>query len=370
MPGPAAKLGSMTAHGGSVVGPGCPTVLINKMPAIRMGPDMHLCPMVTPGTPPIPHVGMTCVGPGVPTVLIGKMPAATIGDQFLCVGPPAPIITGAFDVIIGTGGGGGSGGGGGGGGAGVGGGSVSAAQAALISAAIAGQSAETEETSVHSIKAEYLDKAKNPVGGLRYSIDLGGGKEMAGPLAGPIFKGGVDEGSYDITLRGITNIQWSKTDVEVGETVDMIVETVGVTSEKAVFVIYVRDGSYTDYELATIEATVNGDQAKASWKLEVDEKFIKIAEKKGEKKRYSQPFFIFKVTIGDLFEQSGMLYAKDWVEVDIVDDEGEPIAQKDYTVLYSSGEVKTGKTDDSGNIKVEGVPPGTCTIQYNLRNEK
>jgi len=110
MPGPATKLGSLTGHGGTVVGPGCPTVLINKVPAIRVGADMHLCPMVTPGVPPIPHVGMNCVGPGVPTVLIGKLPASTMGDNFLCVGPPAPVIMGAMNVLIGTGGGGGGGG--------------------------------------------------------------------------------------------------------------------------------------------------------------------------------------------------------------------------------------------------------------------
>jgi hypothetical protein len=69
--------------------------------------------MVTPGTPPIPHVGMNCVGPGVPTVLIGKLPASTMGDNFLCVGPPAPVVMGAVNVLIGTGGGGGGGGGGG-----------------------------------------------------------------------------------------------------------------------------------------------------------------------------------------------------------------------------------------------------------------
>ncbi len=117
MAGPATKFGSTTGHGGTVIGPGCPTVLINNVPAIRVGPDMHLCPMVTPGTPPIPHLGMNCIGPGVPTVLIGKMPASTLGDNFLCVGPPAPVLTGAFNVLIGTGAGGGGGGGGGGAGA-------------------------------------------------------------------------------------------------------------------------------------------------------------------------------------------------------------------------------------------------------------
>ncbi len=45
---PAARIGDMTAHGGVITGPGCPTVLIGKMPAATMG-DMHVCPMVTPG---------------------------------------------------------------------------------------------------------------------------------------------------------------------------------------------------------------------------------------------------------------------------------------------------------------------------------
>lgn len=69
-------------------------------PAARMG-DMHICPMVTPGLPPIPHVGGPIVGPGCPTVLIGGMPAAVVGDTCTCVGPPDVIILGSVTVMIG-----------------------------------------------------------------------------------------------------------------------------------------------------------------------------------------------------------------------------------------------------------------------------
>ena len=68
-------------------------------PAARIS-DMHVCPMVTPGTPPIPHVG----GPisiGCPTVMIGFMPAARVGDMCVCVGPPDTIAMGSFSVMIG-----------------------------------------------------------------------------------------------------------------------------------------------------------------------------------------------------------------------------------------------------------------------------
>jgi len=69
-------------------------------PAARIG-DMHTCPMVTPGVPPIPHVGGPITGPGVPTVLIGGMPAAAIGDMCVCVGPPDVIAKGSATVLIG-----------------------------------------------------------------------------------------------------------------------------------------------------------------------------------------------------------------------------------------------------------------------------
>ena len=70
------------------------------LPAARVT-DMHVCPMVTPGTPPVPHVGGPITGPGVATVLIGFMPAAVVGDMAVCVGPPDVIVKGSFKVLIG-----------------------------------------------------------------------------------------------------------------------------------------------------------------------------------------------------------------------------------------------------------------------------
>ena len=64
--------------------------------------DMHVCPMVTPGVPPIPHVGgPVCVGD--PTTMIGGMPAARVGDMLVCVGPPDAVAMGSFTVMIGGG---------------------------------------------------------------------------------------------------------------------------------------------------------------------------------------------------------------------------------------------------------------------------
>jgi uncharacterized Zn-binding protein involved in type VI secretion len=65
-------------------------------PAARIS-DMHICPMVTPGTPPIPHVGGPIIM-GEPTVLIGVMMAARMGDPTLHGGV---ITLGCPTVLIG-----------------------------------------------------------------------------------------------------------------------------------------------------------------------------------------------------------------------------------------------------------------------------
>ncbi len=68
-------------------------------PAARLT-DLHVCPLTTPGIPPIPHVGGPISGPGSPNVLIGNLPAARVGDQLVCVGPPDSIVSGSASVLI------------------------------------------------------------------------------------------------------------------------------------------------------------------------------------------------------------------------------------------------------------------------------
>lgn len=68
-------------------------------PASRIT-DMHVCPMVTPGVPPIPHVGGPILPPGAPTVLTLSLPQATVTNMCVCVGPPDVIVKGSMTVLV------------------------------------------------------------------------------------------------------------------------------------------------------------------------------------------------------------------------------------------------------------------------------
>jgi uncharacterized Zn-binding protein involved in type VI secretion len=62
---------------------------------------MHTCPQITPGVPPVPHVGGPVLPPGGVTVLIGGLAAARVGDMAVCVAPaPDSIAKGSATVMI------------------------------------------------------------------------------------------------------------------------------------------------------------------------------------------------------------------------------------------------------------------------------
>jgi uncharacterized Zn-binding protein involved in type VI secretion len=67
--------------------------------AARIG-DMHACPMVTPGVPPVPHVGGPVVM-GCATVLTCMMPQSQVSNTCVCVGPPDMIAMGSTTVLVG-----------------------------------------------------------------------------------------------------------------------------------------------------------------------------------------------------------------------------------------------------------------------------
>lgn len=95
---PAARLGDATAHGKPLGGgTGSPNVLIGGQPAWRAGMDAHVCPL---SSGPVPHVGGVVAG-GSTSVLINGVPAARMGDKIVENGPPNTIVAGEPSVLIG-----------------------------------------------------------------------------------------------------------------------------------------------------------------------------------------------------------------------------------------------------------------------------
>lgn len=90
----ALRVGDLTNHGGTVIGPGAPNVLIGGMPA-AIATDNHVC-VIPPSTG---HLTASIFPMGSATVFIGAKPALRTTDASLCgamgaIGAPTVMIGG------------------------------------------------------------------------------------------------------------------------------------------------------------------------------------------------------------------------------------------------------------------------------------
>jgi hypothetical protein len=59
---------------------------------------------------------------------------------------------------------------------------------------------------------------------------------------------------------------------------------------------------------------------------------------------------------------------KSWVEIELVDEAGAPVAGEPYLVLEGDRPVARGKLDAEGRARVESISPGTCRVLFPARD--
>lgn len=359
---------------GQVIAAG--TVMVNKKPAAKkgdqiVGVDTHIIMIPAPPGPPIPtplpHPYAGIIDNALSSsVNIMGMPAATV-DSTASNTPPhipqggpfqkppdnkAKILMGSFDVMIGNGGSGS--------GSGDSGGDSVQAEAAAV---------EVKEG--HFLDLKFVDKGGKDITGVDYSIRSPSNEEMKGVLTGRIKKAGLKEGDYEIELKAITKAEWSANSAYVGDKVKLLVDSVGIEDgEKAILQVFIKDSNCADRLLESFESKISGGKIEHEWELKVDDNLAEGQDAKVRSSGYSSPSFYFTVMVANLKTKSGLLIFKDYVEIEIKDDDGKPVGNIKYTVYLPNGGVKEGYLDKNGYAKVENLPPGGIEYKYDIRDRK
>jgi type VI secretion system secreted protein VgrG len=55
---------------------------------------------------------------------------------------------------------------------------------------------------------------------------------------------------------------------------------------------------------------------------------------------------------------------KSWIEIELVDEEKNPVPGEKYKITLPDGKVAQGTLDNEGFARVEGIEPGTCQIAF------
>lgn len=377
---PAARMGdtAMTCNDptdmpvGTVIGTAV-TVLINNMPAAKqndqvVGVDVHIVMVPTPGGPvptPLPHPFMGMLDSGLSSsVKIEGLPAATVDSQASNTPPHIPtppgtafqkpptnkakIIIGSPNVLIGNGGGGGGGGGGQAGG---------------------GQSEGTSDEAAveeqHYLDVNFVDGGGRPITGARYSVTSPDGETSEGALAGRIRQSGVQEGSYEVSVRAVTSATWSATTARVGEAVTLQAGISGFESgTAAVFQIFKKNASAADELVDAVEAESSGDNVEAEWTFRYRGRTGDPTLGRSRTQSYAFPRFYFIVDVGSCRARSGMLQISDSLKIVLKDENGNPIASEAYIVRFANGEVRRGTLDSNGEAIEANIPPEQSRVEF------
>ncbi len=55
---------------------------------------------------------------------------------------------------------------------------------------------------------------------------------------------------------------------------------------------------------------------------------------------------------------------KSWIEIELVDEEKNPVAGEPFKLTLPDGSVFSGTLDDKGFYRLEGIDPGSCQITF------
>jgi len=170
----------------------------------------------------------------------------------------------------------------------------------------------------------------------------------------------------------VSNMKWSASEARRGDILRLTAELKNAQNGMEVKVIiyeYDRDNAHD--KITELPAEIKDEKLEILWEYEYHEDSDEIPTQEELEKyggSYNPPEYFFTIKIGETEfgkdQESGILEFKDWIEIELVDDEGNPIPDKEYEITLADGTKQEGTLDEEGKVRLEDIPPGNFTIKY------
>jgi hypothetical protein len=164
----------------------------------------------------------------------------------------------------------------------------------------------------------------------------------------------------------ITNAQWSAQESRRGEILELTADVEGATDgTEAVIEIYEHDQDEAhDFITRISQVMVENNRIATRWTYEYHEDTDEIPTQEEDERGYNPPEYFFRVKIRQSSADSGMLTFKDWFEIQLSDDEDNPMADVEFVLYMPDGSERKGQLDANGYARVEDVPPGKIFVEF------
>ncbi|MFQ5551509.1 MAG: hypothetical protein ACE5FJ_09775, partial [Gemmatimonadales bacterium] len=165
----------------------------------------------------------------------------------------------------------------------------------------------------------------------------------------------------------VTNAVWSEEVARRGDVLTLSADVEGAPDGiEATLTIYEHDADGAHDLVTRFPVYVENNRVEAEWEFEYHEDTDDIPTSEEAEQGYQAPEYFFRVNIGGVGADSGLLQFRDWIQVELVNAEGRPVPEADYELTLPDGTTRTGTLDDNGIAREEDVPPGPVRLVFPL----
>ena len=170
----------------------------------------------------------------------------------------------------------------------------------------------------------------------------------------------------------VTNLKWGQKVARRGDIVKLSADIEGVPDETEVMIhIYEHDHDGAHDYITEFSCRVKNKKIEAEWEYEYHEDTDEIPTQKEMEeygKNYNPPEYFFTVRVysrgfGEN-QESELLEFKDWVKIELKNEENVPYENEQYILHLSDGEKREGMLDENGKAVENDLPPGEVRIEY------
>jgi hypothetical protein len=173
----------------------------------------------------------------------------------------------------------------------------------------------------------------------------------------------------------VFDLSWSASEARRGDVVTLkaAVENLPDTAQVKITIYeYDQDGAHD--KITEIQAAVASKKIELQWAYEYHEDTDEIPTDKDMQRygrNYNPPEYFFTVKVDKQEfgkkQESGLLEFKDWIEIELRDEDGNVLPNEDYVLHLPDGQQRPGRLDENGFAREADIPPGTVRVELPSR---
>jgi len=163
----------------------------------------------------------------------------------------------------------------------------------------------------------------------------------------------------------IKNLKWDKQEAKRGDLLKISADVTNTYegAEAKVLIFEHNDDGAHDL-IATFKTNVKNQKIEIDWEFQYQDKTQNIPSDNETERGYKNPEYFFRVDIGGVFADSGLLKFKDVIRIELKDSDGNPLPNERYKIYLADGSVREGTLDENAIAVEENIPAGKFIVIF------